>query len=116
MEPMLPMPMFLEPVEPMPTIEPDPMVPVVIVLPLPMKPEPLFTLPMEEVPMEVAVPMVPRVVFLELEVPIIWADAAKGRASARTKARHTTTLLLLDIRAFSCFLRTGAYPTPSSPG
>ncbi len=47
--------------------------------------------------MEVAVPMVPPVKFLELEVPIIWADAAIGKASARTKARHTATLLFLDI-------------------
>jgi hypothetical protein len=55
---------------------------------------------MEEVPMEVAVPMVPPVVFLELEVPITWAEAAKGRASARINARQTA-ILILDISVFS---------------
>ncbi len=77
MEPVLAAPMFLETVEPAP-IEPDRLVPVVIlalgllpvviVLPLPMKPVPLFALPIW-----VPVPIFLLVIFVEPEVPIIWA-------------------------------------------
>jgi hypothetical protein len=82
-------------------------------LAVPMKPVPPFALPMAGLPMEVVVPMVPPVIFLELEeleVPIIWADAATGRASATIKARHTAILLFLDIPMFSYFFEDEGIP------
>ena len=112
MEPVLAAPMFLEPGEPA-LIEPDRMVPVVmlalgllpvvIVVPFPMEPAPAFALPIW-----VPVPIFLFVIFVEPEVPIIWACPIMGkptaRIAARIKAKQTDFVQFLDSIVLSCFL------------